>query len=114
MIFRVAEGRAVTRPPRVNYREQRLQDARPSYESVRSACNASPRQLSAVTGGWRRVNNRKEFSVASMWRKKRGSDTWHKCSNCSNWPRSDYTESANPSGEKCNECRGKISNNNCS
>ena len=24
------------------------------------------------------------------WRKRQGTDTWHLCSNCSNWPTSDY------------------------
>jgi len=43
------------------------------------------------------------------YRKKRGSDTWHWCRNCSRWPTSDYdvryTEPT--SGELCNECKAK-------
>jgi hypothetical protein len=53
--------------------------------------------------------------VASHYRRRRGSDTWHFCSNCSNWPTTDYDISNDrPSGELCNECRGKRANNNCS
>jgi hypothetical protein len=55
-------------------------------------------------------------SMASTWRRKRGSDTWHFCSNCSNWPTSDYdTSYSKPSsGEFCNECQAKRANNSCS
>jgi hypothetical protein len=55
--------------------------------------------------------------MASMWRKRKGVqyDTWHKCSNCPNWPTTDYIESANPtSGEKCDGCRAKIRDGRCS
>ena len=50
------------------------------------------------------------------YRKRVGSDTWHFCSNCSNWPISGYTRSSTrpTSGEFCNECLGKNSNGNCS
>jgi hypothetical protein len=46
-----------------------------------------------------------------MPRKKNGSDTVHTCTNCSNWPTKDYTNSS--SGEKCNECLGKKKAGNC-
>ncbi len=54
--------------------------------------------------------------MASTYRKRTGSDTWHFCSNCSNWPTSDYdSKTSKPSsGELCNECQGKKKNNNCS
>lgn len=56
--------------------------------------------------------------MANTYRKRKGSmyDAWHFCSNCSNWPRSDYEErSTKPtSGEFCNECQAKRSNGNCS
>jgi hypothetical protein len=53
--------------------------------------------------------------VASYWRRKNDSDTWHFCTNCSNWPRSNYeTAYSKPSsGEFCNECQAKRDNNNC-
>jgi hypothetical protein len=49
------------------------------------------------------------------YRKRKGTDTWHFCSNCTNWPVSNYDEqqSKPTSGELCNECRSKQSNNNC-
>lgn len=46
-----------------------------------------------------------------MPRKKRGTDTVHFCSNCSNWPTSDYTETSN--GDQCNECKAKKAAGNC-
>jgi hypothetical protein len=50
------------------------------------------------------------------YHKKHGSDTWHWCSNCSNYPTSDYsTAPSKPSsGELCNECIGKQKAGNCS
>lgn len=50
------------------------------------------------------------------YRKRKGNDTWHFCSNCSNWPTKDYDEqSSKPTtGEFCNECKAKKDNNNCS
>jgi hypothetical protein len=43
------------------------------------------------------------------------SDTWHWCTNCSNWPTSGYvSHSGKPSsGELCNECQGKAKNHDC-
>jgi len=54
-----------------------------------------------------------------MYRKKKGSDTWHWCKNCSNWPTYDYDEkevgAGRPSGgELCDECIGKEKSGNCS
>lgn len=50
------------------------------------------------------------------YRKKKGSDTWHYCRNCSKWPTSDYDEqSSKPStGELCNECKAKEQAGTCS
>ena len=44
-----------------------------------------------------------------MYRKRKGTDTWHFCRNCSNWPTSTYDEQASKpsSGEFCNECLAK-------
>lgn len=49
------------------------------------------------------------------WRKRRGKDTWHFCTNCQNWPRSDYDErSTKPTtGEFCNECLAKQKAGDC-
>ena len=53
--------------------------------------------------------------MASQYRRARGSDTWHFCSNCSKWPTSNYDSSPTKptSGELCNECRGKQAAGNC-
>jgi hypothetical protein len=50
-----------------------------------------------------------------MYRRKKDSDTWHFCRNCSNWPTRDYVEQQDKpkSGEYCNECQGKRANGNC-
>ena len=50
------------------------------------------------------------------WRRRRGgSDTWHWCRNCSNWPVSDYDEQTTKptTGELDNECKAKDDANNC-
>lgn len=49
------------------------------------------------------------------YRRKRTSDTWHFCRNCSNWPTSDYVEqqSRPSSGELDNECLAKQQANAC-
>lgn len=50
----------------------------------------------------------------AQYRRKRGSDTWHWCRNCSNDPKSDYdTRDTRPGYDLCNECRGKESNGTC-
>lgn len=53
--------------------------------------------------------------MASEYRRRKGNDTWHFCSNCSNWPTSNYdSQGQKPaSGELCNECRSKKANDNC-
>ncbi|WP_319780053.1 hypothetical protein [Maridesulfovibrio sp.] len=49
------------------------------------------------------------------YRKRNGSDTWHFCRNCTNWPTSGYTErtSKPTSGELCDQCKAKKRNANC-
>jgi len=51
------------------------------------------------------------------YRKRKGRDTWHWCTNCSLWPDSDYEEVTTPgrpsSGELCNECRSKEEKGEC-
>ena len=50
------------------------------------------------------------------YRRRKDKDTWHFCSNCSNWPTTDYVEQTTKptTGEFCNECQGKRNNGNCS
>lgn len=52
------------------------------------------------------------------WRQRKGIqyDTWHWCTNCSNWPATDYDVSYSKptSGELCNECQAKEDAGNCS
>ena len=45
----------------------------------------------------------------ATYRRKKDSDTWHWCTNCSNWPSSDYIETdKKPTyGELDNECKAK-------
>lgn len=49
------------------------------------------------------------------YRRKKDSDTWHWCRNCSNWPSSDYVSrnSKPTTGELDNECQAKTKNNTC-
>lgn len=49
------------------------------------------------------------------YRRKKNSDVWHFCRNCSNWPTADYDEQQTrpTSGELDNECRSKQSAGAC-
>jgi hypothetical protein len=49
------------------------------------------------------------------YRRKKGSDVWHWCTNCRDWPTSNYdsTTTKPTSGELDNECRAKENNNDC-
>jgi len=51
----------------------------------------------------------------AIYRRKKGSDTWHFCRNCSNWPTSDYEERhMKPQDyELCNECKAKDKSGEC-
>ena len=50
-----------------------------------------------------------------VYRRLKGSDTWHWCRNCSKWPNSNYDErnSKPTTGELDNECRAKDGAGNC-
>ncbi len=54
-------------------------------------------------------------NMGATYRKKRDGDTWHFCSNCSEWPTSNYDEQEPPplSGPLCNECKVKRREKNC-
>ena len=49
------------------------------------------------------------------YRKRKGTDTWHFCRNCSNWPTSNFDEqySKPTTGEFDNECLAKDRNRTC-
>jgi|ERR1051326_2045949 hypothetical protein len=51
----------------------------------------------------------------AVYRRTKGHDTWHFCTNCSHWPTTDFeTRSDTPTtGELCNECRAKMAVNKC-
>lgn len=54
--------------------------------------------------------------MANMYRRRKGSDTWHFCSNCSNWPKGKYdSRTSKPTtGELCDQCKSKLRNDRCS
>jgi hypothetical protein len=54
-------------------------------------------------------------TMANIWRKRKEHDTWHFCTNCSQWPTSNYDESNHKPtyGELCNECKAKQAAANC-
>jgi hypothetical protein len=49
------------------------------------------------------------------YRRKKDSDTWHWCANCSNWPTSNYDVSYHKPtyGELDNECKAKEAAGTC-
>lgn len=68
-------------------------------------------------GGGHRESILKDRGGEKMaeYRRKKGSDTWHWCKNCSNWPTSDYeVRYTKPTtGELDNECKAKERDGNC-
>ena len=66
-------------------------------------------ELSHVTKNERR-------SMMASYRRKMGSDTWHWCMNCSNYPLrpvSEVSATKPTSGELCKECKEKDSRGDC-
>jgi hypothetical protein len=48
------------------------------------------------------------------YRRKKGSDTWHWCRNCSKDPKTDYdSRSTRPDYDLCNECKSKERDGEC-
>ncbi|MDP9069223.1 MAG: hypothetical protein M3N53_12875 [Actinomycetota bacterium] len=49
------------------------------------------------------------------YRRRNDKDSWHFCTNCTNWPTIDYeTSNTKPtSGEFCNQCLSKERNGEC-
>jgi Protein of unknown function (DUF2442) len=63
----------------------------------------------------RDVPRHKSRTLATEYRRREGSDTWHWCRNCSTAPKSDYrTRKTRPSENLCNECKAKERAGNCS
>lgn len=62
----------------------------------------------------KKVRPRIKYSV-KVYRRGKGHDTWHWCSNCSTWPTDNYEETSSKpaSGELCNECSAKQVAGNC-
>jgi hypothetical protein len=57
-----------------------------------------------------------EVTKIAEYRKRKGTDTWHWCSNCSSWPTgvdTDKQDGKPTSGELCNECQAKHFRGNC-
>lgn len=54
-------------------------------------------------------------SIVRTYRRKRGSDTWHFCRNCTGWPTSDYEERTTKptTGELDNQCLAKERAGDC-
>jgi hypothetical protein len=48
-------------------------------------------------------------------RRRDGHDTWHYCTNCQNWPTSNYDQQGSKptTGELCNECQAKARRGDC-
>jgi len=53
------------------------------------------------------------LEVPQMARRRNGSDTWHFCANCSNWPNFGYDTGSGEEGETCKECLAKERAGNC-
>ena len=51
------------------------------------------------------------------YRRRKGTGTWHFCTNCTYWPvasEADIQSNRPTTGEYCNECLAKERNGNCS
>lgn len=80
--------------------------------------NPSPLRSAHVTSDLeeRLIAGSPREEVILTYRRRHNSDTWHWCSNCSDWPESDYSThsgSKPTSGELCNQCEGKQKAGNC-
>lgn len=62
-----------------------------------------------------KLGKKKGDCIVTEYRKKKGSDTWHWCKNCSQWPTKDYDVSYTKptTGELDNECKAKEKDGNC-
>jgi DNA-binding response OmpR family regulator len=56
------------------------------------------------------------YSNPTIYRRKKGSESWHFCRNCSQWPRTDYEEqqTAPPLADRfCSDCESKRRTGEC-
>ena len=52
--------------------------------------------------------------IMAEYRRRKSSDTWHWCRNCSKWPTSNYdSRHTRPSYDLCNECKAKEKEGRC-
>ena len=64
----------------------------------------------------RHLQIRRPVATKSFYRKKHNTDLWHFCSNCTNWPVTDFDKhdlGAPPLGETCPECVENQRQGNC-
>jgi CheY-like chemotaxis protein len=64
----------------------------------------------------RHLRIRRPMPMTTSYRKKHKTDLWHFCSNCTNWPVTDFDihdHSAPPLGESCPECVENLRQGNC-
>jgi hypothetical protein len=87
-------ARLVKRTPESADEDEQLED----YDEIEELPSAQPSLLGPAT------------LEHTSYRRKKGHDTWHFCSTCSNWPVSDYdSRPEKPSdGLLCNECSNKM------
>ena len=53
--------------------------------------------------------------ATSVFRRRLDQDTWHFCTNCSQWPWREFVEQENKpaNGEECNECKTRQATQTC-
>jgi len=90
-------------------------DNRRQTHSVSGQLEPGPRRLKVA-----HPNGREEYGGfvpddPDQYRQKRASETWHFCSNCSNWPGWNYHVSYDTpsSGKHSKECEGKRADGTC-
>jgi len=107
----------VVAPRRAGPTAVRVPEAPPGHRVARSALISSISNLAAGRRGfevddygWLLPDDPEEY------RQNRAVETWHFCSNCSNWPGwNDRVSYEKPSsGRLCNECLAKRSDGTCS
>jgi CheY-like chemotaxis protein len=76
---------------------------------------AKPIQLDELTAAVKHLLQRSPAVAATIYRSIRGSQIWHLCTTCSEWPTNNYDEQRVPptTGQLCNECRAKWQVNDC-
>lgn len=88
------------------------------YRAMRMEYEQLKKEKEEVEKVSKTLGQLKEWVLMVVYRKRKGSDTWHWCKNCSTYPTENYEEitkeGKRPSyGELCNECRAKEKANDC-